>query len=71
MVRGLALARLCPTGSLDVAVTCMDGSKVECTIRVQTVHSLLTVVIYIRGAPAGEGSISHGRSRREGALIII
>ena len=38
MVRGLALARLCPTGSLDVVVTCMDGSKVECTIRVQTVH---------------------------------
>ena len=38
MVRGLALARLCPTGSLDVAVTCMDGSKVECTIRVQQVH---------------------------------
>ena len=38
MVRGLALARLCPTGSLDVVVTCMDGSKVECTIRVQQVH---------------------------------
>ena len=38
MVRGLALARLCPTGSLDVAVTCMDGSRVECTIRVQQVH---------------------------------
>ena len=38
MVRGLALARRCPTGSLDVVVTCMDGSKVECTIRVQQVH---------------------------------
>ena len=38
MVRGLALARLCPPGSLDVVVTCMDGAKVECTIRVQQVH---------------------------------
>ena len=38
MVRGLALERLCPAGSLDVVVTLMDKSVVECTIRVQTVH---------------------------------
>ena len=73
MVRGLALARLCPTGSLDVVVTCMDGSKVECTIRAQgSAPALRRVVIYIRGGPRR----SRGRSAidgvgEEGALIII
>ena len=55
MVRGLALARLCPTGSLDVVVTCMDG--VEGRVHDPRAGSPLPMItprqlaIYIRGPP--------------------